>query len=114
MLSELIDEDILGRLAAAVGAEMLGVLVHGFLRETRGRLRRMEEALETADLEALQFDAHSLKSAAATYALPVIAKHADEIEKACIAENQDTATAAARALLSSSSQFLDALEDRVA
>jgi len=57
--------------------------VHLFVDETRARIARMTETAGRGSAADVGLDAHSLKSAAATFGLTGLAETARELETAC-------------------------------
>lgn len=77
-----IDEAALSQFLDDVGPDG-DELVHLFVEETRAHIARMTDTAGRGAAAGVGNDAHSLKSAAATYGLSGLAKTARELEAAC-------------------------------
>lgn len=88
----LLDRETLEELRAAVGPGRLPRLIAVFAAETKARVRRMHGL---SDTRLIEDEAHSLKSAAATFGAAALRDAAQALESAC----RDSGPAAIRDLL---------------
>jgi len=77
-----IDGAVLGQFLNDIGPGG-GEFVQLFVDETRARIARMTDTAGRGAATDVENDAHSLKSAAATFGLTVLAETARELESAC-------------------------------
>lgn len=78
---DVLDESTLAELAGDDTGDIVGVLVAGFLDEAEERVAAIEAAMGGRDMAAVGFQAHALKSTAATYGAPRLSRHAAAIER---------------------------------
>ncbi|NMJ41877.1 response regulator [Roseomonas sp. JC162] len=86
----LLDLATLDELRSAVGPGRLPRLIGVFAEETRARLARLAA---TADLGAIEEEAHGLKSAAGTFGAAALRQAAEALETACVAKDSAAALA---------------------
>lgn len=113
MTSGLNDDAITG-LIQSVGPDSARGLIGFFLDESRERLRRMTDLAATDALVDLTREAHSLKSAAATYGADGLAELARAVEVAGRAGDIEEINVRFQALTDHAGDHLAALEDRFA
>lgn len=111
MTSGLNDDAIIG-LIQSVGPDSARDLVGYFLNESRERLRRMADLVATDAVVDLTRDAHSLKSAAATYGVDGLAALARALETAGRAGDIEEIRERYHALAEQAGDHLAALESR--
>jgi signal transduction histidine kinase/CheY-like chemotaxis protein len=78
----MIDRDRFDTLAQEVGADIAGQLLHVFVEATEQRLSRLAQLSCEKDRKAIQIEAHSLKSDAATFGWRDVAALAAALERA--------------------------------
>lgn len=108
-----LNDNTIADLIRSVGPETARDLYSFFLEESRDRLHRMEDQLATDALVDLAREAHSLKSAAATYGADDLAELARAVELACGDGNLNSIAEHFRILADQSGASLDRLETRV-
>jgi len=78
-----VDHRVLDQLAEETGKETMPMLVEVFVADCRARIGRIRDAVAAEDREALQREAHSLVSSAATFGAMRLSAQARAIEVAC-------------------------------
>lgn len=109
-----INEETLADLRDAVGAEATQRHVGRFLAEARTTFDRMQNAMQSADLDAMRHLAHSLAGSLRTFGADHLADLASEADIAGQAGDRDTAMRACRRLLAEHPNTLELLEKRFA
>jgi len=79
----LLDEAVLTQLAADTGADRVPGMVDTFLEELHTRLAHIERAIDGGDLERAGDEAHTVKSGAATFGIPLLQSAAQVLETLC-------------------------------
>ena len=85
-----------------IPAEALGHIIDTYIGDARARLGRMAEAMAQRDLEALEREAHPVKSSSRTFGLEALGSRAEQVETACRAGKLDRAVALTRELIAHS------------
>lgn len=109
-----LNDDMIAGLIRSVGPDSARDLIAFFLEESRERLHRMADLVATGATDDLTREAHSLKSAAATYGADVLSVLARALEFACRDGDADAVVACFQALADAAGGHLDALEVRAA
>lgn len=108
-----LSDDMINGLIQSVGPDTARDLVCFFLEESRERLHRMEDLTATDALAELTREAHSLKSAAATYGADTLSELSRDLEMACRDGEPDAIIQKFQTLADAAGGLLDALEARV-
>lgn len=108
----LLDFVILERLEANTSRERLPRIIGILVKETRIRLDKVENALETEDVETLVQEAHALKSTAGTFGATRFQEAARIVELSGREGDTETAMAAAATLPELGTSAIEALADR--
>ena len=85
-----------------IPAGALDHIVESYIVDARARLIRMGEAIMLRDCDALEREAHSIKSSSRTFGLEALGALAERIETASRAAQADQAVTASRDLIASS------------
>lgn len=78
----LIEDEFLGALSERIGAETLRDIVTGFRESTRDRLAELQSAVDTGSCETVARLAHQINGSAQTLAAPMLARAAEDLERA--------------------------------
>jgi CheY-like chemotaxis protein/HPt (histidine-containing phosphotransfer) domain-containing protein len=78
-----LDTSILRQLEADTDPIALHRIIGLFIDETRNRLERITGACRIRDWRRIQYEAHALKSAAATLGAKQLHRHAQQLDEAC-------------------------------
>jgi signal transduction histidine kinase/HPt (histidine-containing phosphotransfer) domain-containing protein len=105
-----IDEDHFARLRRGLSPDTLAMLIGACVDEVRSRARALDGAAASADLAALQREAHALRGGAANYGLRELAACAAEIERAARDRRGDEALARVKGLADVVDRALAALK----
>ena len=105
-----IDEDHFARLRRGLSPDTLAMLIGACVDEVRSRARALDSAAASADLAALQREAHALRGGAANYGLRELAACAGEIERAAREGRADEAVARVKGLAEVVDRALAALK----
>ncbi len=81
--SVLLDEAVLTQLAADTGVDLVPGMVDTFLGELDTRLSHIERAINDDDLQRAGDEAHTVKSGAGTFGIPLLQKAAQNLEALC-------------------------------
>jgi CheY-like chemotaxis protein/HPt (histidine-containing phosphotransfer) domain-containing protein len=80
---EKLDTSILRQLETDTDPVALHRIIGLFIDETRNRLERIAGASKIRDWRRIQYEAHALKSAAATLGVKQLHRHAQQLDEAC-------------------------------
>ncbi|WP_416898187.1 MAG: Hpt domain-containing protein [Minwuia sp.] len=86
-----LDDGMLSELAGGADGSVVSSLVEGFLEESEERIRAIRRAVAADNIEAIGFQAHALKSTAATYGAMRLGEMAAALER--MAKTGDSSTA---------------------
>ncbi|YCO05184.1 Hpt domain-containing protein [Vibrio sp. VNB-15] len=81
---ELVDELILQQMIKDTCAEIMPMLIEHYIEESRERVEKIKHALETGNIETLEFEVHTLGSSALALGNRTLSRHARSIEKHCV------------------------------
>ncbi|WP_181137431.1 Hpt domain-containing protein [Vibrio jasicida] len=81
---ELVDELILQQMIKDTCAEIMPTLIEHYIDESRERVEKIKQALETRNINTLEFEVHTLGSSALALGNRTLSRHARTIEKHCV------------------------------
>jgi HPt (histidine-containing phosphotransfer) domain-containing protein len=81
---ELVDELILQQMIKDTCAEIMPTLIEHYIEESRERIEKIKQALETCNINTLEFEVHTLGSSALALGNRTLSRHARTIEKHCV------------------------------
>ncbi|WP_045464747.1 Hpt domain-containing protein [Vibrio hyugaensis] len=81
---ELVDELILQQMIKDTCAEIMPTLIEHYIEESRERVEKIKQALETSNIDTLEFEVHTLGSSALALGNRPLSRHARTIEKHCV------------------------------
>ncbi|PAW08905.1 phosphorelay protein LuxU [Vibrio sp. V1B] len=80
----MVDELILQQMVKDTCAEIMPTLIDHYIEESRERVEKIKQALETRNINTLEFEVHTLGSSALTLGNRTLSRHARTIEKHCM------------------------------
>lgn len=98
-LSPVVDETVLQNLGRATSLSTLSKILETYLQGGQERIPKMQLCLEKCDLDALAFEAHSLKGASGSCGALRLKSEVTQLEAAAEAADLKTATAVMERLL---------------
>lgn len=110
----LLDEATAYHLREDVSREMFPAMAAAFIENARGRLARLEAALNRGDMDTVRFEAHTLSSSAGAYGLSRMHMLAGDIDMALRNDVSTEVADTARALLNCGDASFAALKDMIA
>lgn len=93
---------------------MLPELIEFYLQESKDRVSHLMEAANTRNIEALEFESHTLGSSSVTLGNQRLSKHARKIEMLCVEKKVEEALECAAALPRVADLSFAALRERSA
>ncbi len=108
-----VDEEALRQLVRDTSAEMAPQLLLGYIADSRDRLRAIEQALDTQDVQKLEFETHTLGSSAAAHGNTELHRVARHIEHLCRSGDSQLAVNECRTLLTVGYRSLEELSLRI-
>ncbi|MCS0419256.1 Hpt domain-containing protein [Vibrio diabolicus] len=109
---ELVDEHILQQMIKDTCAEIIPTLIEHYIKESRERMEKIEQALSAKDLQTLEFEVHTLGSSALALGNRTLSRQARMIEKYCVEGKTLEALALCESLSQLAIESFDALEKR--
>lgn len=109
--SPLLDKAVLVQLAEETDPDIIPKLVGSFLGDLESRVTKITAAVEAADLQILELEAHTLGSSAATFGAMKLHHLAQNIEAACKAKDDTRALELAATLAGVAKKASHALTD---
>ncbi|WGW01885.1 Hpt domain-containing protein [Vibrio sp. YMD68] len=94
---------------ADTSADVIPILIDHYVEESAIRLSNITEAMNSNNMEQLEFETHTLGSAALALGNRTLAELAREIEKQCLQKQFDVALDRIPLLLSLAKHSIDAL-----
>ncbi|MGC9404017.1 Hpt domain-containing protein [Vibrio genomosp. F10 str. 9ZC157] len=94
---------------ADTSADVIPILIDHYVEESALRLSNITEAMNSKNVEQLEFETHTLGSAAFALGNRALAELAREIEKQCLQKQFDVALDRIPLLLSLAKRSIDAL-----
>lgn len=88
---ELVDEDVLTQMIADTSADVIPMLIDHYLEESEQRMSRIDDAVNTQDKDALEFEVHTLGSTALALGNRLLSNLARKIEHLCLNEKEQEA-----------------------
>ena len=110
----LVDEAVLAQLVHDTSAEIVPELLTGYIEDARIRISHIAQAINTADIQQLEFETHTLGSSAAAHGNTALFRAARAIEQLCRDHANSDAIQQAEALVQLAGTSLDRLQARIA
>jgi len=110
--TQLVDEHALQKLMGDTSQEALPRLLKIYIDDARKRINVIQNAIESSDIETLEFETHTLGSAAIVYGNTTLHVLARKVEQHCKDGSADKALENASLLPTIARQSLQALEER--
>ncbi len=107
----LVDELAIKTLGEDTDPSMIPTLVNSFLDDARSRVERINKAIETKDMDTLNFEAHTLGSSSATFGAMQLHKLARDVDAECGKGNNDRALEIGRAISDIAQKSFKAISD---
>jgi PAS domain S-box-containing protein len=104
-----LDMSLLEQLIDDVGADVAPTMLDVYIRETRDRVNKIEQAAAEQDLTVLRAEAHALKGSSGSLGVVGLQRYAFEVELACKELRNSDALKIARVLPQMAEQCLDEL-----
>ncbi|KIF53817.1 Hpt domain-containing protein [Vibrio owensii] len=109
---ELVDELILQQMIKDTCAEIMPTLIEHYIEESRERVEKIQQALNSQDKEAMEFEVHTLGSSALALGNRTLSRHARTIEKYCVEGDTKQAFELCQSLPELAEQSFTALNQR--
>ncbi|CCN45767.1 putative Signal transduction histidine kinase SypF [Vibrio nigripulchritudo MADA3029] len=110
----LVDEEVIQQIIRDTDASVLPELIEFYLQESKDRVSHLMEAANTRNIEALEFESHTLGSSSVTLGNQRLSKHARKIEMLCVEKKVEEALECAAALPRVADLSFAALRERSA
>lgn len=91
LITQYVDESILVQMIEDTSAEVIPLLIEHYVEECHVRLEKIYVAMETQDIESLEFETHTLGSSSLALGNRKLSMLARAIEKQCIENNPEAA-----------------------
>ena len=108
---ERLDTSTLKQLEIDIDPVALQRIIGLFVDETQARLERIAKASKIHDWRGIQYEAHALKSAAATLGVKQLQRHAQQLDKACNQGDREQSLTLANTISTVALPALDALAE---
>ena len=88
---ELVDEEILTQMVKDTSADIIPILIEHYIEESDVRLKNIDQALQNKNAEQLEFETHTLGSAALALGNRQLSVIARDIERLCLQHHYEEA-----------------------